>query len=1179
MTVNDPKELTVAILEDMIHNSLAGQKLAEEYIPSLVFRVFDVFPPACLEQALLNMKKKCLLVRVRMNIPRRRALPISTMTYHLSIQYERLFEFSMPRSIHSVGRQCYLQLKDGKDHLGKGSQNEDTKLQRKKVVKQRVPGTFSYSQEECLGGHVTMLLSLIANGKVQVALDIPTDIIDNDPDLLRNLEDQEKLYSTVSFKKRLVSTLPGEWDVESKVDNAAPDTIKSDLIRDQEDAVVLEDKRGVKDHENEDVTVEVDGKERHSANGQGPSKNSVLPTKTVRFSLDDKSARRKSEADKIGLVWSHNSIPQTGDNQSEDYFETLEAVPPNQEKDDNDSSTKDVNGQGKTLDDLKALTPSEGCVDNCSSTTEVEGQTKVSTLDSASENCENGEAGEKNVHAKGKSEGTSDVAPTDNIYAAESVGVDNSLSQESMVKSQKRGVTEDEEYIPCKQPRIDEETAPMATEAALLESMSSAYESGSLLSENQSSSNKKSQGIKKKTPRTIKKFTKKPVDLRSTSAIENRTVGVVRTQINDGLIGMSFLSMQSAKNQKHSSATSTAVSKNFSYVPAEKITEHKVAVAKVSGKKVDNKKLNLSRATLMVQRALLSTKTKHIYSKAMNTNDSLLVKPCNVIFHLKSSPFADKYSDDTSATEESRSKEEKEMIERFRNVKESIYRMKDMTHGLPGISFTNFASVVKKEYNWSEKDVKFTKCFIDKVETGKVFGLTIPEAEAEYSAYYGLFNKYSFEEMMIMMCNFRLIYLVGMCSSRYVSPLHAKCWYYSAPLFLDINEADFEIERDVLETESEANLVKENDPAEVAVSYSQHSFIIRTGKPPTDVSASSIDPEAENVCRKENLVKEDTPFVKHKKKQVEVMAEYEYQIEETTSSHLGCGPPSGDKLGIDQEGNASSKKPVAGEVENLTPKESNESSSIPEGSSSLEGHKMTDKTRGHADKAVDHRTEGHKTADKTEVRNTADANKRYEVEGAFPKDKKSEEEEGDVLNPSTEVCKLQSISQSEVDSTKKHDSESKSLETIDVGSNAKPDRDIEQKITMEIDSERTHINADPKALHRIVNCRPWLKLNGEYNGSVLRKLQEAVFTLIMMSPGIKESAIIRHFHVMLKPVATRELLDFLEINGCVSKFQDSCKATRTSLFGPDSSDALYGMSEPYYFPRISSVLNFTDSFR
>ncbi len=90
-------DLDRLVLEELIHNSLAGQN-TKEYMPSLVFRIFDRYPASSLEEALFAMKSKSLVARLRVHVPRRRALPISTMSYSLSVAYERLFE--MPLSPH-----------------------------------------------------------------------------------------------------------------------------------------------------------------------------------------------------------------------------------------------------------------------------------------------------------------------------------------------------------------------------------------------------------------------------------------------------------------------------------------------------------------------------------------------------------------------------------------------------------------------------------------------------------------------------------------------------------------------------------------------------------------------------------------------------------------------------------------------------------------------------------------------------------------------------------------------------------------------------------------------------------------------------------------------------------------------------------------------------------------------
>ncbi len=65
--IEDFKEVDILLLEEIIHNSLAGQN-TKEYMPSLVFRIFDKYPSSYLEKALYSLKAKCLIAKLRVQV-------------------------------------------------------------------------------------------------------------------------------------------------------------------------------------------------------------------------------------------------------------------------------------------------------------------------------------------------------------------------------------------------------------------------------------------------------------------------------------------------------------------------------------------------------------------------------------------------------------------------------------------------------------------------------------------------------------------------------------------------------------------------------------------------------------------------------------------------------------------------------------------------------------------------------------------------------------------------------------------------------------------------------------------------------------------------------------------------------------------------------------------------------
>ena len=118
------KEIMLYSTEQLIHNSLVSRN-SSEYMPSLVFHIFNQFPEAVLEDAMLKMKKKGLVTRLRMQVPRRRAVPISTMTFSLSMSYARLFELPLPITLFKEAETIVRLIKDGGSHSADLTQNRN----------------------------------------------------------------------------------------------------------------------------------------------------------------------------------------------------------------------------------------------------------------------------------------------------------------------------------------------------------------------------------------------------------------------------------------------------------------------------------------------------------------------------------------------------------------------------------------------------------------------------------------------------------------------------------------------------------------------------------------------------------------------------------------------------------------------------------------------------------------------------------------------------------------------------------------------------------------------------------------------------------------------------------------------------------------------------------------------
>lgn len=109
------KEIVLCSIEQLVHNSLVSRN-SSEYMSSLVFHIFNQFPEMMLEEAMLKMKKKGLVTRLRLRVPRRRALPISTMTFSLSVLYARLFELTLPIELFREAGIILRLIRDGGKH-------------------------------------------------------------------------------------------------------------------------------------------------------------------------------------------------------------------------------------------------------------------------------------------------------------------------------------------------------------------------------------------------------------------------------------------------------------------------------------------------------------------------------------------------------------------------------------------------------------------------------------------------------------------------------------------------------------------------------------------------------------------------------------------------------------------------------------------------------------------------------------------------------------------------------------------------------------------------------------------------------------------------------------------------------------------------------------------------------
>ncbi|XP_047122572.1 general transcription factor 3C polypeptide 1 isoform X1 [Hydra vulgaris] len=124
-------------------------------------------------------------------------------------------------------------------------------------------------------------------------------------------------------------------------------------------------------------------------------------------------------------------------------------------------------------------------------------------------------------------------------------------------------------------------------------------------------------------------------------------------------------------------------------------------------------------------------------------------------------------------------------------------------------------------------------------------------------------------------------------------------------------------------------------------------------------------------------------------------------------------------------------------------------------------------------------------------------------------------------------------------------------------------------------STQMQMNESNSRVFKMVKVAPWLKLDGDLNGVLLKRFQECVLLFVLTNPGVKESVIFKHFESLLRPHSLCIILDFLVLNGCLSKHYQQKR--RVSLFSSTFSD--FGDGEIYYLPLTSCFLNMMDMNR
>lgn len=197
VTYKSERDIRITILQDLIHNSLTAQKLTS-YVPSVAFKVFDAYPPDELNEAFSYYKKNKLISRYRVDVPRRRSIPIATMTYNLSTNYYRLFEPNIPLRIFQTARCLFIQSRDGKPHTNQSKESEIMKM-----TSHYHNGSICLNFNELQGGHVAYLLAALANDKINLNFELPDEMTLSDEEHMRTIIEGKLNFQRVAFEQRL----------------------------------------------------------------------------------------------------------------------------------------------------------------------------------------------------------------------------------------------------------------------------------------------------------------------------------------------------------------------------------------------------------------------------------------------------------------------------------------------------------------------------------------------------------------------------------------------------------------------------------------------------------------------------------------------------------------------------------------------------------------------------------------------------------------------------------------------------------------------------------------------------------------------------------------------------------------------------------------------------------------
>ena len=196
-------------------------------------------------------------------------------------------------------------------------------------------------------------------------------------------------------------------------------------------------------------------------------------------------------------------------------------------------------------------------------------------------------------------------------------------------------------------------------------------------------------------------------------------------------------------------------------------------------------KLHASRTSLMMQRSIATSNI--MPNNAMNTHDTLVVKPCEMKFILKAVPFKlhnkkETVFDSTAGVFELGgeipncllSSAEKSMGKRMRQSapKNNLSYAK--------LTLSEYQSILQDEISLSEEEIKAHCLVLKSVNESGVTGITEEDCRSLLlKDHFTICNR--FDMIIQTLVNFAMIYSVGKYVKRYVSQAYFGHWYYTPP--------------------------------------------------------------------------------------------------------------------------------------------------------------------------------------------------------------------------------------------------------------------------------------------------------------------------------------------------------------------------------------------------------------